>query len=448
MGNIVSLNSPMLEKYIVAYLLKDKNFFLRVGKYLQTDHYNKKSRFENSKFQLIVNIICNFNKNYKKFPSRDEFIIFFDKMTEETAFKEIMVKTLDEVIGTDLSGVDPEYLKNETIKFIKTFRAVDATIENQVDIESGKMEGLAKRMQDAVNVNLDKDLGISIMDVDSTLSLIKEVQDDDSGISFGSPMLDSAIGNKAMAGELTVYCGVPGAGKTLWLGNGAIQTAKAGKKAAIFSLEVSKKRLSARIYQALFNKTKQELLDMTPETAKSAFSQSDMGDIRILNFQANTASCNDFAAALGDLKTYENWEPDSIYIDYTLICAANDKSMDRNDKYMYYKTVSEEMRNLGVQFECPVFTAAQINREGMGDKGGSKGMITSKDISESRGIIDTADYVLIIQQTAAEKIMNEKENKGKYRIFIDKNRNGQNGRQIPYVIDWNHLTLSEDHEKK
>ena len=106
------------------------------------------------------------------------------------------------------------------------------------------------------------------------------------------------------------------------------------------------------------------------------------------------------------------------------------------------------MRNLGVQFECPVFTAAQINREGMGDKGGSKGMITSKDISESRGIIDTADYVLIIQQTAAEKIMNEKENKGKYRIFIDKNRNGQNGRQIPYVIDWNHLTLSEDHEKK
>ena len=113
---------------------------------------------------------------------------------------------------------------------------------------------------------------------------------------------------------------------------------------------------------------------------------------------------NDFTNYLNDLYTIEGFKPDYIVIDYILITAPNSKQMAQGDNsYAKFKVVTEEMRNLAVQFECPVFTAAQINRNGMGDKGGTKGVVTAKGLSESRAILDTADYLLMINQTDSEQ---------------------------------------------
>jgi replicative DNA helicase len=447
MGNIVSLNSPVLEKYIVAYLMKDRNFFLKVGQYLQTDHYNKKSRFDDSKYQLIVNIICLFNKNYKRFPTKDEFNIFFDRMINEDSFKQTMLSTLDSVMETDISKVDPEYLKSQTIDFIKKFRAVDATLENQADIEAGKMDMLSERMQNAVNINFDKDLGVSVENPEEALGLIKETLDDSTGISTGSPTLDRIMG-KPIAGEELVFIGVPGAGKTLWLGNVAMAAMKEGKKVVVFSLEVNERRLLTRYYQSIFNKTKQEVLEMNPADAEQLFNMDNSGRIKIKTYKANTASSNDFAAYLGDLKTYENFEPDAIIVDYVGIMSINDRTISKDNSYQYVKIATEELRNLACEFHCPVFTAGQINREGMGDKGGSKGVVTTKDIAESRGIVDTADYIIDICQTAAEKYTDQKtKTDGIYRLRVDKDRNGESGAEVKFNIHWPTLQLSESHEK-
>jgi replicative DNA helicase len=101
------------------------------------------------------------------------------------------------------------------------------------------------------------------------------------------------------------------------------------------------------------------------------------------------------------------------------------------------------MRNLAMQFECPVFSAAQINRAGMGDKGGTKGLVTSKDLSESRGILDTSDYLIIINQTDVEKKMGETDHIAEQRLYIDKNRNGSNGDILPVTIDYNTMSIKD-----
>ena len=106
------------------------------------------------------------------------------------------------------------------------------------------------------------------------------------------------------------------------------------------------------------------------------------------------------------------------------------------------------MRNLSVQFECPVFSAAQINRSGMGEKGGTKAIVTSKDLSESRAILDTCDYCLIINQTDAEKKLGEKDGISEQRLYIDKNRNGSNGTILTVTIDYNTMTISEGKKRR
>ena len=283
--------------------------------------------------------------------------------------------------------------------------------------------------------------------IEESLSLIQEVEED-SGMTFGTPALDRILGSPKK-GELIVYCGTPGIGKTIHLGNVATENMKLGKKGVFFSLEVDKRRLSKRLYSSLLYKSGTDLLNVSKEEAEAIFASFNGGDIRIKNFQANTASCNDFAAYLNDLYTIEGFKPDFICIDYILITAPNNsKNISGDNMYSRGKIVAEEMRNLAVQFECPVFSASQINRSGMGDRGGTKGIVTSKDLSESRGILDTCDYLVVINQTDVEKKLGEKDGICEQRLYIDKNRNGRNQEILTITLDYNTMTIKDGKKQR
>lgn len=444
----LKFESETLERFIVSYLLKDKSFFLKVAQYLQTKDYTKKSYFIDSKLQWLLNTSIIYHNQYDKLPSFDTMRIFIEKKFESDPLLQKAMRICSEEIYTkDLTGIETEYLKEETINFIKTERAVEATLQNEIDITNGKFDGLSDRMQKAININLDKDFGVSLRDTNETLSLIQEVEAD-SGLTFGSNSLDRVLGSPK-PGEITVFCGTPGIGKTIWLGNVATENMKAGKKIVFFSLEVDKKRLAGRLYRSLLLKNGIDLMGLTKEEVDSVFESFDGGDIRIKNFPANSASANDFDAYLNDLYTIEGFKPDVIVVDYILITATNNKRGDSENSYKYYKTVTEELRNLGIKWECPVFSAAQLNRGAQAENGaGTKAVVTAKDLSESRGILDTVDYCLIINQTAQEKAIGEQDKIAEQRLLVAKNRNGSDSMILPFTLDYNTMTIMEGKKRK
>lgn len=443
----LKFNSASLERCILSYLLKDKGFFLKVARYLKTTDYVKKSYFIDAKLQWILNTALIYYDKYERIPALETIKILTEaKFKLEPLMMKSMPVAVEEIYTKDLSEFEPEYLKDETVKFIKTARAVEATLQNQLDITNGNFDELSDRMQEAININLDKDLGISLAQPQEIYELLQE-QEQDTGLTFGAPSLDRVLGNPK-AGELTVFCGTPGIGKTIWLGTVATENMKIGKKGVFFSLEVDKKRLAKRLYSSLLLKSGLDLLRCTKEEIIATISQY-AGDVRIKNFPAHAACCNDFAEYLMSLYTLEGFKPEFIVIDYTLITAPNSRVMAQGDNsYAKYKAVSEEMRNLGVQFECPVFSAAQINRQGMGDRGGSKALVTSKDLSESRGILDTADYLLIINQTDNEKKMGQEDGISEQRIYVDKNRNGKSGDILSFTLDYNRMNITEGRKQR
>jgi len=166
-------------------------------------------------------------------------------------------------------------------------------------------------------------------------------------------------------------------------------------------------------------------------------SQNEKGDIILKEYLANQISSNDIIAHVNDLILYSKWKPDVIIVDYILIMLANDKRMTNDSPYKYYKTVTEELRNVAKLFKVPILTACQINREGQADNGGSKALVTAKNISESRGILDTVDYFLTINQTAQEKKKNE------MRLYLEKNRNDETGNIIRCSVDYEHMYVKE-----
>jgi replicative DNA helicase len=226
---------------------------------------------------------------------------------------------------------------------------------------------------------------------------------------------------------------------TMLLGNFALNVFLEGKKVLVYTFETSTERLLMRYYSNLAQMSKKEII-LDDEGAKeklSATSSIAEGDLIVKEYNANTICSNDLMAHINDLWTYKKWKPDLIITDYLLIMRANDHTLSMENSYRYYKIVTEENRNICKTLGIPGLTACQINREGMSDRGGSKGMITAKDISESRGIFDTVDFFAIIMQTAKDK------EKNKFYLGIDKNRNEKTGVRIEYNVDYEHMSIRE-----
>lgn len=438
----LKFDSATEEKMIVGYFYKDRSTFLKLAQYLVTKSWKKDSYFNDSKLQFIMNICYQYSSKYKKMPVEDIVFSFIEKSSMDTFLKEQTKKLFTELKDKDYTQYSPDYIKDVAVNFIKKERSIEATYACESEIQKGNYDNLDKIMREAVNVNLDKDLGVSIKNVAEVLPMVQEVHDPGRGCSWGSPSLDNNVG-RVQDGEIGVIAGVPGAGKTAWLGHFATTAFKEGKNVALFSFEVNKQRLSTRFYKSLFKMDTAKLMQMEATEAAGIMEDPTVGDIRVICRLANSCSSNDMAAILNDLRTYEGWEPDLILVDYILITQTNDKKMDSSNTYKYYKTVSEELRNLAVEFNCPLVTAVQLNREAMGDKGGSKAVVTSKDISESRGVLDTADYVFIIEQTEKDKYIDEEKTKGIYKLRSDKNRNGNNGFYTQFDIDWKTMSISE-----
>lgn len=437
----LKFSSETEEKMIVGYFYQDRATFLKLAQYLTTKNWQKDSFFNDRKLQFLMNTCYEYSNKYKKMPTEDIVFSEIEKKVDDIFTQEKIKKLFSELQTIDYTAYSDEYIKDAAVEFIRNERAIEAAEICQKEISKGNYSNLSKIMSDAVNVNLDKDLGISVKNIAQTFSLVKEVKNPLAGCTWGSPTLDSILG-RIQKGEIGILAGVPGAGKTTWLQHFAVDNFTEHKKVALFSFEVSEQRLLGRVYKNILDVDTQQLLDYDEQDAFKILDAS-KGDIRIFARPANSMSANDMAAVLTDLKTYENWVPDLILVDYVAITSANDKKKDSTETYKYYKTVTEELRNLAVEMNCPVISAVQLNREAMGDTGGSKATVSSKNIAESRGVLDTADYVLMIEQTAEEKYTNKEHSKGVYRLRTDKNRNGGSNETVWFEIDWSRMMIIE-----
>jgi replicative DNA helicase len=265
----------------------------------------------------------------------------------------------------------------------------------------------------------------------------------DLGYSFlDSPkILDGGL----RGGELGCVAAIPGLGKTLFLGNLAINSFLNKKRVLVVSFETSDMRLTSRFLSNLLEaSTKSITTNISTDTDEELRKiherdiMSQEGDLIIKEYPAKVISTNDLMAFLLDLQRFKGFVPDLIILDYLLIMTTNDKKgIDASNTYLKYKTVSEEVRNLAKYLKIPIWTASQIGRDGQAEGGGSKAITTSKEMSESRGIYDTVDFFVTLNQTINQKKKNE------IGIFIDKNRNGESGFSVSLEINYELMKIVE-----
>ena len=207
-GNI-KIPSFELEPMILAYALKDVSFFLKIKNYIDTTKLRGKSYFNDEKYQRVFNILCRYFDKYRSFPQKNTFKALVDKLEEDKDIKLFELSILDRVYGYDISTIDTKFLEDEVLNFIKETKVYEAILASQPDVENRNFGAIVSRIEDAVRINFDKELGTSLLDIESVFAKIKQL-DEIAKISTGFPQLDNMLDGGLHPKEIYCFAAIPG----------------------------------------------------------------------------------------------------------------------------------------------------------------------------------------------------------------------------------------------
>jgi replicative DNA helicase len=225
---------------------------------------------------------------------------------------------------------------------------------------------------------------------------------------------------------LNLVVAAPGVGKSLFLCHFASSILLQGKNVLYLTLEMAEEKIAERIDANLFDVSVQNLSKLSKE---QFFSKTDLikrktqGKIIIKEYPPGTANANHFKALLKELELKKNFMPDAIVVDYLNLCSSSRYSTNNSNSYTYVKSVAEELRSIGVEYNIPMYSAVQFNRTGA-----SSSEAEMTDTSDSFGIAFTADLLLAIISSEELEQMNQ--------ILIKqlKNRYGSLDRYRKFVV--------------
>jgi hypothetical protein len=143
----------------------------------------------------------------------------------------------------------------------------------------------------------------------------------------------------------------------------------------------------------------------------------------IKEYPTGGASVNNFRSLLNELNLKKKFVPDIIIIDYLSICASSRYRKGMANSYEYVGSIAEEVRGLAKEYDVPIWSAIQSNRDQQANNDP-----TLAGISESAKIGHVSDFLVAI-------ISNEElEQLGQYMFKQIKNRYNQKSKLTRFVV--------------
>jgi hypothetical protein len=204
-----------------------------------------------------------------------------------------------------------------------------------------------------------------------------------------------------------------------WLVAMGANAMRHGKNVLHYTLELTEALVGLRYDSNLCGIASNDVQD-NKDIVKKVYDDKRFGRLIIKEYPTGGASVVTIRNHIEKL-SLKGFKPDLIIIDYADIM----KSTRSYDSLRHeLKLVYEELRNLAMELEIPVWTASQANRDSA-----QSDIVGLENMSEAYGKAMVADVVISISRKAAEK------STGTGRLFIAKNRAGRDGIVFPISID-------------
>jgi archaellum biogenesis ATPase FlaH len=397
--------SPDLQKLFLEMMMSDAQMFVRVG-----NIYNPKN-FDRS-LQDTARFIQEYADKHKALPNADQV-----KATSGVALK--LVEDIDEA--------QHDWFLEEFEGFSRKGELERAILKAADYLEKGNYDPVEKLIKDAVQISLTKDLGTDYFD--DPKARLTALKDNNGQISTGWPTLDKKLFGGFNRGELNIFAGGSGSGKSLFMQNLSVNFATAGLNGVYLTLELSEGLCAMRIDSMLANVSTREIFkDIDTVEMKVKMVGKKSGKLRIKYMPAQS-NVNQIRAYLKELQVQTGMKLDFIMVDYLDLVMPVSAKVSPNDLFVKDKYVSEELRNLAKEFNILMVTASQLNRAAVEEI-----EFDHSHIAGGLSKINTADNVFGIFTSRAMR------ERGRYQIQLMKTRSSSGvGQKID--LEYNMETL-------
>ena len=383
--------------------------------------------FTNKHFKSIISIIKAFFIKRQTVPSATEIASYCITQELKVNLKETLLK---------IEKLDKNYNEDElysnTERFLKEKAVYHTMLDVADDCSKGKVEPtiIFDKFEQCCGINLSVDLGLDlILDHEK---LIDNLQIEEPTISSGWGWVDDKLDGGFLENGRAIYvfAGETNVGKSVFLGNIAVNIAKQGKTVLVVSLEMSEfmyaKRLAGNLTGIEINNLRLEIPTLRSKLKEQGTSNP-KGKILIKEFPPSTITASQLGAFMKKVKQ-KGIKIDAFVLDYVNLM----HSPIGNNSYERVKYATEQVRALSYTHNCPIITATQLNRSGYDTQ--DPGLDT---IGESMGLAMTADAIFSIFQDEEDRGLDQ------IRLGVMKNRFGANYGATELSIHYPTLTITD-----
>jgi RecA/RadA recombinase len=298
-------------------------------------------------------------------------------------------------------------------------------------LEKGEYDPVEKLIKDAVQISLTKDMGTDYFE--DPVSRLRRIKDNNGQVSTGWLSLDKLLYGGFNRGELNIFAGGSGSGKSLFMQNIAVNWVLQGLNGVYITLELSEELTSMRIDSMLTNVASKDIFkDIDNVEMKLKMISKKAGKLQIKYMPAQS-NVNDIRAYLKELQIKTGVKLDFVMIDYLDLLMPVSAKVSPSDLFVKDKYVAEEVRNLAKELKMLLVTASQLNRAAVEEV-----EFDHSHISGGISKINTADNLFGIFTSRAMR------EHGRYQIQCMKTRSSSGvGQKVDLEFDVDSLRIRD-----
>ena len=391
-------------------MLTDAQLFTRVSNIMNSDNFEKSLR-------PAAKFLVEFSEKYNSIP-------------DATQIQATTGITIDVIPG--LRDSDTEWFLDEFEKFTRRQELERAILKSAELLEKGNFDPVEKLIKDAVQISLTKDMGTDYFA--DPKARLQAIRNNNGQISTGWPCLDNKLYGGFNRGELQIFAGGSGSGKSLFMQNLSANWMQMGLNGVYITLELSEELTAWRIDSMVTDvATRDVFKNMDDVELKVKMSAKKSGKFYIKYMPAQS-TVNDIRSYIKTLQMEKGIKIDFLCIDYLDLLMPVSTKVSPSDLFIKDKYVSEELRNLAKELNVLFVTASQLNRSAVEEV-----EFDHSHISGGISKINTADNVFGI---FTSRHMREK---GQYQIQLMKTRSSSGvGQKIDLSFDVETLRIFDD----
>lgn len=327
-----------LQKLFLDFLVSNRDLAARCQNVLDPDHFDRRLRSAAEFIKTYVN-------EHGNIPD----------------ITQVKATTNTDLLHLETQAVEHSSWFLAEFEGFARHKALEKAILQSADmLDKSQYGAVEKLIKDAVQVGLPKTFGTDYFaDPSGRLNALKN---NNGQLTTGWKALDDKLYGGFNRGELNIFAGASGAGKSLFLQNLALNWSMAGLNTVYFSLELSEGLCAMRMDAMLTDTPTREVFKRLEDVdLKVRMNGKKAGVLQIVQL-TNGITANDILSWVREFQTQRKIKVDAILVDYLDLMMPASQKISVSDMFVKDKLVAEELRNLVVSEQLLLATASQLNR--------------------------------------------------------------------------------------